>query len=155
MCPGICVQLPRWKNFWGNKEIICKSRVESLRAFVITCMGLEFAMSQKAVENREKCRKLVLKSSVVPQQPSQLGDRCAEVRITWKLLPSSSLPLILLPVLLHLLLLATEGHWWGWLFNHSDSGSLQAFTISTCNTPTDQDSGGMQVFILSARNTPS
>ena len=31
--------------------------------------GLEFGMSQKAVENREKWRKLVAKSSVVPQRP--------------------------------------------------------------------------------------
>ena len=37
--------------------------------------GLEFAKSQRAVENREKWRKLVVKSSVVPQQPSQLRDR--------------------------------------------------------------------------------
>ena len=37
--------------------------------------GLEFAMSQKAVENREKWRKLVSKSSVVPQQPSGLRER--------------------------------------------------------------------------------
>ena len=29
--------------------------------------GLEFAKSQRAVENREKWRKLILKSSVVPQ----------------------------------------------------------------------------------------
>ena len=29
--------------------------------------GLEFAMSQMAVENREKWRKLVVESSVVPQ----------------------------------------------------------------------------------------
>ena len=34
--------------------------------------GLEFAKSQRAVENREKWRKLVAKSSVVPQRPSQL-----------------------------------------------------------------------------------
>ena len=32
--------------------------------------SLEFAKSQRAVENREKWRKLVSKSSVVPQQPS-------------------------------------------------------------------------------------
>ena len=32
--------------------------------------GLEFAKSQRAVENREKWRKLVAKSSVVPQRPS-------------------------------------------------------------------------------------
>ena len=31
--------------------------------------GLEFGRSQRAVENREKWRKLVAKSSVVPQQP--------------------------------------------------------------------------------------
>ena len=30
------------------------------------CTGLEFARSQKAVENREKWRKLVVKSPVVP-----------------------------------------------------------------------------------------
>ena len=37
--------------------------------------GLEFAKSQRAVENREKWRKLVVKSSVVPQQLSWLTDR--------------------------------------------------------------------------------
>ena len=37
--------------------------------------GLEFAESQRAVENREKWRKLVVKSSVVPQRPLRLGDR--------------------------------------------------------------------------------
>ena len=31
--------------------------------------GLEFAKSQRAVQNREKWRKLVVKSSVVPQRP--------------------------------------------------------------------------------------
>ena len=36
--------------------------------------GLEFGKSQKAVENREKWRKLVAKSSVVPQQPLWLRD---------------------------------------------------------------------------------
>ena len=35
--------------------------------------GLEFAKSQRAVENREKWRKLVAKSSVV-QRPSRLRD---------------------------------------------------------------------------------
>ena len=30
------------------------------------CTGLEFAKSERAVENREKWRKLVVKSSVVP-----------------------------------------------------------------------------------------
>ena len=37
--------------------------------------GLEFAESQRAVEKREKWRKLVAKSSVVPQRPSRLRDR--------------------------------------------------------------------------------
>ena len=37
--------------------------------------GLEFGKSKRAVENREKWRKLVAKSSVVPQRPSRLRDR--------------------------------------------------------------------------------
>ena len=37
--------------------------------------GLEFAKSQRAVENREKWRKLVVKSSVVPQRLSWLMDK--------------------------------------------------------------------------------
>ena len=37
--------------------------------------GLEFGKSQRAVENKEKWRKLVAKSSVVPQQTSRLRDR--------------------------------------------------------------------------------
>ena len=37
--------------------------------------GLEFGRSQRAVENRKKWRKLVAKSSVVPQRPSRLRDR--------------------------------------------------------------------------------
>ena len=35
---------------------------------------LEFGKSQRAVKNREKWRKLVAKSSVVPQRPLQLRD---------------------------------------------------------------------------------
>ena len=41
--------------------------------------GLEFGKSQRAVENREKWRKLVTKSSVVLQQPSGLRDKRGEV----------------------------------------------------------------------------
>ena len=41
--------------------------------------SLEFAKSQTAVENREKWRKLVVKSFVVPQRPSRLND-IGEVR---------------------------------------------------------------------------
>ena len=37
--------------------------------------GLEFAKSQRAVENRENWRKLVVKSFVVPKRPSRLRDR--------------------------------------------------------------------------------
>ena len=37
--------------------------------------SLGFAKSQRVVENREKWRKLVVKSSVVPQQASRLRDR--------------------------------------------------------------------------------
>ena len=36
--------------------------------------GLEFGKSQRAVENRGKWRKLVAKSSVVPQGPSRLRN---------------------------------------------------------------------------------
>ena len=36
--------------------------------------GLEFAKSKRAVENREKSRNVVVKSSVVPQRPSRLRD---------------------------------------------------------------------------------
>ena len=36
--------------------------------------GLEFAKSKRAVENREKWRKLVAKSSVVHKRPSRLRD---------------------------------------------------------------------------------
>ena len=37
--------------------------------------GLEFAKSQRAVENGEKWRKLVVKSSVVPQRSPRLRDK--------------------------------------------------------------------------------
>ena len=37
--------------------------------------GLEFAKSQRAVEFREKWRKLGVKSSVVYQRPSRLRNR--------------------------------------------------------------------------------
>ena len=36
---------------------------------------LGFSKSQRAVENGEKWRKLIVKSSVVPQRPWRLGDR--------------------------------------------------------------------------------
>ena len=36
--------------------------------------GLEFAKSRRAVENSEEWRKVVVKSSVVPQRPSRLRN---------------------------------------------------------------------------------
>ena len=37
--------------------------------------GLAFAKSQRTIENREKWRKLVVRSSVVPKRPLRLRDR--------------------------------------------------------------------------------
>ena len=45
-----------------------KRREDNIREWT----GLEFAKSQKAVENREKWRKLVVKSSVAPQRPPEV-----------------------------------------------------------------------------------
>ena len=45
-----------------------KSSEDNIREWT----GLEFAKSQKAVENREKWRKLVVKSSVAPQRPPEV-----------------------------------------------------------------------------------
>ena len=47
-----------------------KRREDNIREWT----GLEFGKSQRAVENREKWRKLVAKSSVVPQRPARLRD---------------------------------------------------------------------------------
>ena len=49
-------QRKRWEDIWEWRS-------------------LEFAKSKMAVENREKWRKLVVKSSVVSQRPSRLRDR--------------------------------------------------------------------------------
>ena len=45
--------------------------------------GLEFGKSQRAMENREKWRKLVAKSSMVPQRPLRLRDRWRRRRWWW------------------------------------------------------------------------
>ena len=45
--------------------------------------GLEFAKSQRAVENRENWTNLVVKSSVVPWRPSRLRDRWWMLRDRW------------------------------------------------------------------------
>ena len=50
--------------------------------------GLEFGKSQRAVENRENWRKLVARSSVVPQRPSQLRDWWWSVSYTHLTLPT-------------------------------------------------------------------
>ena len=54
----------------GRRQGRQKKRWEDIRELT----GLEFAKFQRAVENREKWRKLVAKSSVVPQRLSQLRD---------------------------------------------------------------------------------
>ena len=48
---------------------------QRLEDSIMEWTGLEFGKSQRAVDNRGKWRKLVAKSSVVPQQPSRLRDR--------------------------------------------------------------------------------
>ena len=47
--------------------------------------GLEFAKSQVAMENREKWRKLVVKSSMLPQRSSQLSSSSSssQLRDRW------------------------------------------------------------------------
>ena len=52
-----------------------KQTEEEAEDNIMEWTGLEFAKSQRAVENREKWRKLVAKSSVVPKRPSRLKDR--------------------------------------------------------------------------------
>ena len=42
--------------------------------YIRECTGLQFGKFQMAVENREKWRKLVAKSPVVPQRPLRLRD---------------------------------------------------------------------------------
>ena len=57
---------------WGRRQGGQRKRWEdNIREWT----GLEFGKSQRAVENWEKWRKLVAKSSVVPQRPSWLTDR--------------------------------------------------------------------------------
>ena len=48
-----------------------KRREDNIREWT----GLKFAKSQRAVENREKWRRLVVKSSVVPLRPPRLNYR--------------------------------------------------------------------------------
>ena len=63
--------LARYRVNGGRRQGRQKKRWEdNIREWT----GLEFAKYQRAVENREKWRKLVVKSSVVPQRPSRLRD---------------------------------------------------------------------------------
>ena len=55
----------------GRIQYRQKKRRQDIREWT----GLEFAKSHKAVENREKWRKRVVKSSVVLQRPPRLRDR--------------------------------------------------------------------------------
>ena len=57
----------------GKKTRQTEKRSRKTSSRILT--GLEFTNSQRAVENKEKWRKLVVKSSVVPQQPLRLGDK--------------------------------------------------------------------------------
>ena len=56
---------------WGRRQ--CRERMrweDNIREWT----GLELGKSQRAVENREKWRKLVARPSVEPQRPSRLRD---------------------------------------------------------------------------------
>ena len=55
----------------GRRQGRQRKRWEDIREWT----GLEFSKSKRAVENREKWRKLVVKSSVAHQRPSRLRDR--------------------------------------------------------------------------------
>ena len=56
----------------GRRQCRQKKRWEdNIREWTV----LEFAKAKRAAENREKCRILVVKSSVVPQSPPQLRNR--------------------------------------------------------------------------------
>ena len=62
-CKGIVKEGRRQKKRWED----------NIRGWT----GMEFAKSQRAVENREEWRKLVVKSSVVPQLAClKIGDIC-------------------------------------------------------------------------------
>ena len=73
-------------NLWLAADINGLAGEEEEQAKVVECLDkastaysmeaiMEIAKSQRAVENKGKWRKLVVKSSVVPQRPSRLKDR--------------------------------------------------------------------------------
>ena len=55
----------------GRRQSGQKKKWKNIREWT----GLEFAESQRAVENRVKWKKLVVKPSVVPHRPLWLRDR--------------------------------------------------------------------------------
>ena len=61
-------QYSETKSKGGSRQGRQRRRWDDIREWT----GLELAKSQRAVENRGKWRKLVAKSSVVPQRPSRL-----------------------------------------------------------------------------------
>ena len=79
--PGPCIFSAA---FEGNEILLLEGKLVSLGIFLRwenntrEWTGLEFAKSQRAVENRGRWRKLVAKSSVVPQRPSRLRNRWDE-----------------------------------------------------------------------------
>ena len=73
--PGLDKTTLQGKVKGGRRQGRQKKRLEdNIREWT----RLEFAKSHKTVENREKWRKLIVKSSVVPQRPSRLRDRCLD-----------------------------------------------------------------------------
>ena len=59
------------KAQWKGREDEADRGRDNIREWT----GLEFTRSQRAVEDKGKWKKLVAKSSVVPQQPSRLKNR--------------------------------------------------------------------------------
>ena len=68
---GLAKTMLQGKLKGGRRQGRQRKRWEDIREWT----GMDFGESQRAVENREKWRKLVAKSSVVPQRPLRLRDR--------------------------------------------------------------------------------
>ena len=70
--PGLAISILQGTVKGGRRQGRQRKRWEdNIREWT----DLEFGKSQRALENREEWRKLVAKSSVVPQRPSGLRDR--------------------------------------------------------------------------------
>ena len=68
---GLAKTMLQGKLKGGRRQGRQRKRWEDIREWT----GMDFGESQRAVENREKWRKLVAKSSVVPQRALRLRDR--------------------------------------------------------------------------------